>query len=283
MLFLHQIFSSFWAITDTQAVNYMPLIASYMKGNRVEALPERPNHFALASIENAAYQIQTYGRNIPENIPANSIGVIDIRGAMTKYDQDCGPDGMLTISNLLKRCYANEGIKAIVLRIDSGGGETVAWRMMNDAISVRNKPVVAFVEDCACSAAYGIASGCDMIVANHKMAITGCIGSLSTIFDYREYLKKEGITEITVYATPSKDKNKWFRNALDGDTALLQKMTDESCEDFISTIEKNRGDKLKSDRSEWGTGKEYYSDQSIKIGLIDGIDTFENVLNYFNT
>ena len=155
--------------------------------------------------------------------------------------------------------------------------------MMNDTIKERNKPVVAFVEDCACSAAYGIASACDMIIANHKMANVGSIGSLSTILDYRKMLEKDGITEITVYASQSKDKNDWYREALDGNTEKLQKISDKFAEDFIQTIETNRNGKLKTGRAEWGTGKEYFADQALEVGLIDGIDSLENVLNYFNT
>ena len=60
-------------------------------------------------------------------------------------------------------------------------------------------------------------------------------------------------------------------------------MATEFAEDFIITIAANRGEKLKTDRTEWGTGKEYYAEKALTIGLIDSIDTFENVLNYFNT
>ena len=55
-----------------------------------------------------------------------------------------------------------------------------------------------------------------------------------------------------------------------------------SKEDFISNVEKGRGDKLLKPRSEWGTGKTYFADEALSIGLIDAIDTFDNVVNYFS-
>ncbi len=283
MLHLHQIFTSIWAITDTQAVNYIPLITSYMKGNRIDVLQERPKTFALASIENGAYQVQPYGRNKPEEIPENSLAIIDIRGAITKYDQDCGPDGMLTQSNLLKRCYNADNIKAVVLRIDSGGGQAMAMRTMIDAIKLKNKPVVAFIEDCAGSAAYGIASACDYIIANQAMAQVGSIGSMGTIFDYQKALKKAGIKEITEYAPQSTNKNSWYRKAIAGDTTEMKQLLSDFAEYFIKEVEENRAGKLKSDRTEWGKGDDYYAAKALGHGLIDGIDNFENVLNYFNT
>ena len=46
-------------------------------------------------------------------------------------------------------------------------------------------------------------------------------------------------------------------------------------------VEENRGDKLKVGREEWGTGKLFYADQALEMGLVDSIDSFHNILNYF--
>ena len=68
----------------------------------------------------------------------------------------------------------------------------------------------------------------------------------------------------------------------DGDKEPLIKKLDVYAEDFISNVEKGRGDKLLKPRSEWGTGKTYFADEALSIGLIDAIDTFDNVVNYFS-
>ena len=135
-------------------------------------------------------------------------------------------------SNILERCYANKNIKGVVLKIDSGGGSGDAMRLMADTISDRNKPVVAFIDDNACSAAYGIASGCDIVVANSNTAYVGSIGTYISIADYTEYLKKEGISIIEVYATASKDKNIEVREALKGNVAPVRKLATSSMKCF---------------------------------------------------
>ena len=92
-----------------------------------------------------------------------------------------------------------------------------------------------------------------------------------------------GINIKEFYATESKDKNKDTRDALNGKPEALIESLDVFTDNFLNSIQQNRGDKLTADRSEWGTGLVWYADKALDLGLIDGIDTFENFLNYFNT
>lgn len=270
------------------ATNYIPLVTAWLKGERPanmnngsprEELSDR-NAIKLLVPVNGTYQISEYGGlSKPENAPFGSVAVIDIVGAITKYDQDCGPAGMQTKSSLLDRCYNNPNIKGVVLNIDSGGGEGGAMRLMNETISRRNKPVYAFINDFACSAAYGIASGCDKIVANSTTARIGSIGTYLTIADFTEYYAKMGIKLIEVYASASVDKNKDYMDAIGGNTAGLLKIANQFNGMFIDMIQANRDQALTADKKEWGTGKVYFAEDALKIGLIDSIDSFQNCVS----
>ena len=280
MLYLHNILNGIWMMDEAYAANYIPMIASYLKGERLHSKTDLPamndrNSFQVASNSESRFSA--------DNAPKGSIAILNISGAITKQDQECGPAGMKTKSDLLKQCYASENISAVILTIDSGGGQGMAMRLLSETISQKNKPVGAFIEDNACSAAYGIASGCDYICANSDFAVVGSIGTYITIADYTEKMKQMGINLIEIYATASTDKNKDFRDAIAGNPDALRAQADNYNEMFLSMIEKNRGDKLKSDRSVWGTGQIYFGKKAVELGLIDGIDTFENFINYFNS
>lgn len=284
MLYKHGIINKIWLMDPSFGANYLPLVVAYIKGSNTFQPAERSlsDDLRFAVSTAGSFEISEYGIDIsPEDAPDGSIAIINITGAITKHDQDCGPSGMVTKSNILERCYANKNIKGVVLKIDSGGGSGDAMRLMADTISDRNKPVVAFIDDNACSAAYGIASGCDIVVANSNTAYVGSIGTYISIADYTEYLKKEGISIIEVYATASKDKNIEVREALKGNVDPVRKLADKFNEMFLSMVETNRKDQLKTARSTWGTGKLYYADEAKEIGLIDAIDKFTNILNYF--
>ena len=294
MLFLHKIVNSVWMIEPAFAANYLPLVTAYLTGERMqpmssssasdEELNDR-NGIKIAIVKNGSYLVLDNGDySAPEDAPNDSIAIINISDAITKHDQACGgPAGMKTKSELLARCYNNDRIKAIALVIDSGGGEGYAMRLMTEAISKRNKPVAAFIDDFACSAAYGIASSCDIVIANSKMARIGSIGTYMTIADYTEYYKQKGISLTEIYATASTDKNSEYYEAIKGNLEPIRAICDQFNESFLASVEENRKDKLTSDRENWGTGKVYFAEEAQSIGLIDGIDTFDNFLNYFNT
>jgi len=275
------------------ASNYLPLVTDYLSGKRMEPISrissdEREitdrNGIKTAIIQNGTYNVSEYGRyGAPEDAPENSIAIIHITDAITKQDQECGPSGMKTKSSLLQRCYNNSRIKAIALVIDSGGGEGYAMRMMNESIKQRTKPVAAFIDDFACSAAYGIASACDFVIANSTMARIGSIGTYTTIADFTEYYSQKGIKLTEIYATASKDKNNDYYEAVKGNLDPIRNVCNQFNEVFLSLVESNRTGKLTAERKDWGTGKVYFAQEAVDLGLIDGIDTFENFLNYFNT
>lgn len=262
-------------IEESFALNYLPLVTSYLIDPQRTALSRDREDFL--SIHNGLDS-----RNAIRDLrdaPVNSIAIISISGAITKHDQECGPDGMVSKAAILKECYSLDNIKGVIIKIDSGGGEGMAMRLMSEALAERNKPVIAFIDDFACSAAYGIASGCDYIVANSEMAEVGSIGTYLTVADYQKFYEQQGIRLIEIYATLSKDKNKPYYEALNGNLEPLRQVADKFNEKFISTIEKNREGKLTSGREVWGTGKVYFAEDAMALGLIDEINSFQNTLN----
>lgn len=288
MMNRHNIASGIWLIDSEYAQGYLPLVTNFLKGNNrnqlieaksVPELTER-NSIKIFNPTSGIYNISEYGDRVkPESAPQNSIAVIDIADVITKYDQDCGPAGMVTKSNLLKRCYQTNNIDAIVLKIDSGGGEGYAMFHLCETIAERNKPVYAFVSDFCASAAYGIASGCDSIYVNMDLAKVGSIGAYTTLIDYKNFFERQGVKIHEIYAAQSKDKNIEFKEAVKGNYAPMQKMLTVFTEKFITMVYDNRKDKLKADKKVWNTGKTMYASEAIEIGLMDKIATWDEALN----
>lgn len=267
------------------ADNYLPLVAAYIQHGPQEIIidnSERNHEVALAVKNAAGYVISEYGREVsPEGAPDDAIAIIRITGTITKHDQNCGPSGMATKSDILRRCFANDKIKVVVISMDSGGGEGMAMRLMAETISTKNKPVIGFIDDYACSAAYGILAACDLIVANSNQARIGSIGTYITIADYTKYFEKQGINLIDIYASASSDKNSEYKEAIKGNTKPVQAIADKFNDFFLSHVEESRSGTLTADKSVWGTGKVFFADEAKKIGLIDEIDSFSNILNSF--
>lgn len=276
MLHKHNIFNGVWAIEPGFSDNHLPRIISYLKGENGISSQEKINPLSIQP------QPSSLHAGTQDNSQDSSfLAVVSISGAITKHSQFCGPVGMVDIASILEECYANEDITGIVLHIESGGGEFMAMRLLNEAIGNRNKPMVAFIDDFCCSAAYGIASACDVVVANSTMARIGSIGTYMSIADYSKKLEKEGIDIKEIYATDSKHKNGEVREALKGNLKPLQELTDTYNNHFLEMIETNRAEHLKFGREIWGTGRVYFAEDALKAGLIDEINTFTNTLKIF--
>ncbi len=283
MIHLHQIFNSIWMINSDYAANYLPLVAAYLKNEPIVATASgtipRPTFPNSVNSTNAFY-ISQYEGQTPEEAPESSIAYLSLNGMLTKHAQLCGPAGMITKANLMERCFANPNVKGIILATDSGGGQAQAMRLFNETLAKKNKPVVGYIDDYCASAAYGCIAGCDYIVANSHLAQIGSIGTYTTVADHTRYFEKQGIDITQVYAKESTDKNQTFLQAIKGNIEPLQQVVNTFNDYFIDHVQTHRAGKL-SDRKEWATGKMFFSPEALRHGLIDQVDTLENVFNYF--
>lgn len=262
MIQRHNIFGNVWLMDKQYATNYYPRIYADMMGES---------------------NTQTHNSDNEDNIITNdsqkNILKLNITGAITKRNQYCGPRGATHYADLLNAAYNTPTIDGILIMIESGGGEGNAMRILQEALSQRNKPVIAYIDDMACSAAYGIASATDYIVANSELSRIGSIGVYLSIADYTEYYKRQGIHIREIYAPQSKDKNRDYLDAISGNTRGLEEQASRYAQHFIETIASQRN--LHHNKEEWATGKTFFADQAQSIGLIDAIDTYKNVINYF--
>lgn len=289
----NEITTSVWMFSEQAAKGQMLLFASILNGKHEEtnidySEERKKSGIRYISFSNTGiYQISDYGQaSSPEDAPEGSISLIEINGAITKHDQYCGPSGMVTKANLLKRAENNKNIKAHILYLESGGGSGNASLEFSRVISEEiKKPVFAFIDDIGASACYWIASACDYIYAKNKFTQVGSIGTYISIADLRNYWALQGVEWIDVYAKQSTDKNRPYKEALEGKTDLLEKDATDFNAHFIKSIKSFRKGKLSfkpSSEEDPFTGKLFNADFAEKIGLIDEISTFSKMVQDIN-
>jgi signal peptide peptidase SppA len=287
MNILSEILRGVWMIDPLYARQYYPLIHNMLQGDitidpsldAVDYNDQRVNQSKLVSKASGSNAVDAYDVfYFPEEITDPSVFVLDIIGPITKYNQFCGPAGMRAKGEWLKAADKHPNIFAHILRIDSGGGEGYACRYFSQVIQSLQKPVFAFVDGMAASAAYWIAASCSHIAVSSDMDRVGSIGTYITVADYAGWYEKEGIKLVEVYATKSKDKNRDYMEAIAGDTTRMQKLVDEFNEYFLKAITQNRKEQLKAEQSEWGTGNMFFAKEAKNIGLIDEISSLDNYI-----
>lgn len=207
------------------------------------------------------------------------IAIIPIRGFMSKYG-DWWCYGTEDYAMMLRETYEDERIKAIVLQIDSPGGQTDSVFPLESALAIRNKPVITAVDSLAASCAYYVASLTDKIIAVNRMAQVGSIGVMTVIVDDRKLLKDWGIKLIEIYPPESKWKNKPQREARDGRTQLIiQEQLSPWAIHFQDMVKKQRLG-LKEETEGILEGKVFYAYDALENGLVDSILTFDEIIEY---
>jgi protease-4 len=210
--------------------------------------------------------------------PKNSLALIPVIGAVSKY-YDCGIAGTSDMARWVKEANDAPNIAGIILQIDSPGGMVDGTQTLVDAILQSEKPVTAYIDDgMAASAAMWIASAADEIVVSQKTDMLGSIGVLTTLADYTGFFEQKGIKLHEIYAPQSTDKNKDYRDALKGDYKAVKGELAFIAQEFINAIKSNRAAQLNPDAGDPFTGKMYFADQAIEIGLADRIGSIEHAV-----
>ena len=216
---------------------------------------------------------------------AERIAIFSITGMMMKYahfnwnmeDLEWIVPGIDDIASVLEYAMQSEDIDGAILVFNTPGGTTQSLIRLEEVLKNRTKPVVAVVDGMCASAGMYAASLCDRIIALNKMCNVGSIGVMVQLVDYGPFYKKQGIKIIEIYPPESADKNKSYRDAIDGKT---QTMIDE----VLTPLAVNFQDIVKThcpvDESVEGvlSGKMFYAEDAIKAGLVDEIGNFESAV-----
>lgn len=182
----------------------------------------------------------------------------------------CGGCTYGEIIGAINQAVADPAVAAIVLDIDSPGGEVAGCAETAAIIraAAARKPITArAVGDC-CSAAYWLASAAQRIDANAG-AVVGSIGVRCDIYDDREALKKWGVERHTLAAAISPRKVIDF-DAEDG-LADIQALIDDLGEAFVQAVAKYRGVSREKVINDYGKGASMSAPRALAAGLIDAI------------
>lgn len=180
---------------------------------------------------------------------------------------------------VIREARRDSSIKAIVLRINSGGGSALAseiiWREMTLAKQV--KPVIVSMGDVAASGGYYIAAPADVILAN-PTTITGSIGVFGMYPNVKEGMnKKLGITVDVVKTNKYSDFGSIFRALTAEERAVAQLGVEEIYTTFIGHVADGRG--ITTEQvDEIGQGRVWSGVNAMDIKLIDEFGGLERAI-----
>ncbi|MCP3670976.1 MAG: S49 family peptidase [Gammaproteobacteria bacterium] len=196
--------------------------------------------------------------------------VVNIEGVIA-HDAEASADNVVTG---LRKAFKHENTKGVILRINSPGGSPVQAGYINDEIvRLKNKhpdiKVYAVVTDICASGGYYIAVAADEIYVD-KASIVGSIGVLMNSFGFVDVLDKLGVERRLLTAGEHKGIMDPFSPQKEFDRSHMKNMLGQIHQQFIDTVKRGRGDKLKIDDNTF-SGLFWNGEESITLGLADAI------------
>lgn len=198
------------------------------------------------------------------------VAVIELKGIIINSHRIC---------ELLRKYGRREDIDGIVLRIDSPGGGVAASQEIYAAVKsnrTRGMPIVASIGTVGASGGYYAALGAHKILANPG-SITGSIGVVVNFPVAYELFEKLGIDLETVKSGAYKDLGSPYREMTPDEEKQLQTVVAELYEQFLATIQIERGLSRK-DLLKIADGRILAGSQALEYGLIDSLGTFDDAI-----
>ncbi|SDJ20080.1 signal peptide peptidase SppA [Flavobacterium noncentrifugens] len=208
------------------------------------------------------------------------IAIIYAQGEIGRGEGDISTIGEGSMRRSLQEARRDENVKAIVLRIDSPGGDALTsdliWREIE--ITKKIKPVVVSMGNLAASGGYYIACNANRIFAENN-TITGSIGVFGILPNFSELSTKIGIHTEKVSThenaadySPFSPLDEKFRN-------VTQEGVERIYTTFVSRVAQGR--KMDFARVDSiGQGRVWAGSQAIKIGLVDEIGGMDKAVKY---
>ena len=240
-----------------------------------------------------------------DNGSPRKIAVVTVDGIITDHTVDRSGNNMVdVIKAQFDRAKEDKWVKAVILKVDSPGGEVMASDEINKVIAkfqtdkldesgklvMRGKPVVCSMGSLAASGGYYISAPCRWIVAD-DLTITGSIGVIMHGWNYRGLMDKVGLAPMTYKSGKFKDMLSGERSTNEipaEEHAMVQGLIDETYQKFKNIVrdgrnaahEKNQtnGCALVSSWTNYADGRVLSGSEAFKYGFVDELGDFDKAV-----
>ena len=208
----------------------------------------------------------------------DKIAVIYLRGLISGMEPGAIGDTMVEDMKLqLAQAVADEKVKAIVLHIDSPGGEVTASDTIYNAVrrARDKKPIVVYMGSLAASGGYYVACGAKWLVAN-ETTFTGSIGVIMQSINYEGLMDKVGVHTLTYKRGKMKDMLSGSRQPTDEEKAYLQALIMQTYGKFVGIVAKERGLPEQELRDGIADGRVVSGKDALAAKLVDQLGEVED-------
>ncbi|MGH9689595.1 MAG: signal peptide peptidase SppA [Candidatus Acidiferrales bacterium] len=224
--------------------------------------------------------LSRYRGYLPDAGGSEKIAIVHATGLIVSGDSQTTPGGGFvmggdSVASDIRDARNDSSVRAIVLRIDSGGGSVVGSEVIRREVELAHgrKPVVVSMSDVAASGGYWIATPADKIVADPN-TITGSIGVLTGKLNLSGLYNLLGMSTDYVATSDNATLFSAQQNFTPAQEAYIKKSLDDTYTQFTEGVAKGRGMSVEA-VDKIAKGREWSGSQAKELGLVDelgGID-----------
>ncbi len=210
------------------------------------------------------------------------IAHLDLEGVITSAPQVSWAgtsDSMVSrLKKELKRAREDDSVKAIVLRVNSPGGEVTASDVIYHHVkkAAEKKPLIVYMDSVAASGGFYVACGAKEVYAN-PTTLTGSIGVIISTLNYEQLFAKLGMESVVFTSGKFKDILSGTRPMREEEQKLIQGMVNQTYERFLGIVMKARPDIPEAKmRNEIADGRILSGADAKELGLINGVGYIED-------
>ena len=216
-------------------------------------------------------RLDSYVREKVDQNPRGPIGIVTIAGDIVDGRAPLGTAGGDSIATAIRKGMANDGLKALVVRIDSPGGSVLASERIRQALlAVREKniPIVVSMGSVAASGGYWVSTPASYVFAEPS-TITGSIGVFGIIPSFQGTMQKLGVGADGIRTTPLSGEPDVYHGPSPAASQLMQAGVDSIYRQFIGIVGAARH-KTPAEIDKIAQGRVWDGGTAHQIGLIDG-------------
>ena len=215
----------------------------------------------------------------PRHLYDDGVAVVVGTGLILPGDQPPGTIGGRTLVQLLEEAREDDRVKAIVLRLDTGGGSAFASeeiRRKLEQLRADGKPVVVSMGSVAASGGYWIATAADEIWASPN-TLTGSIGIFSGLPTFERSLARMGIYTDGVATAPLAGGISLDRTLSGPIADVLQQGVEHGYQQFLERVASAR-DKSIEEVDEIARGRVWSGRDALELGLVDNLGDLDDAI-----
>lgn len=210
----------------------------------------------------------------------DGVATIPVSGPLFRYanlfTMISGATSYETLATDLQQALDNSQVRAIILSIDSPGGEVNGNAELSQMVYAARgvKPIVAYISHMGASAAYWLASSASEVVVD-PTSIVGSIGTVISISDKSASDAARGVKTIEIVSSQS-PKKRMAPTSSEGQAAL-QTIVDDIAGVFVDAVARNRGVSVDTVLSDFGQGGVLVGAAAVEQGLADRLGSYEQL------